>query len=268
MAEFLQFLVEHGYTVIFVWVALDQAGLPLPAIPLMLAAGALAGMGQLSPALILLTCVIASVPIDAFWFWLGRLRGVRVLHLLCILSLEPDFCVRDTQSLFRKLGPLSVILAKFVPGLQTLAPPMSGLTGMGLFTFLTLDTIGTLIWAATFMSFGFFFHNELEMMATRIAEAGIVAGVVIALLITGFFIWKLVNRHLFVRSLDMRRVTPDEVSQRIKNGENINILDLRHDYDIKNIPHLLPGAQRLSMSSIETDHKSIPLDGDIILYCS
>ena len=197
-----------------------------------------------------------------------RLRGVRVLHLLCILSLEPDFCVRDTQTLFRKLGPLSVVLAKFVPGLQTLAPPMSGLTGMGLFTFLTLDTIGTLIWAAAFTSVGFFFHNELEMMATRIAEAGIVAGVIIGLLIAGFFIWKLVNRHLFVKSLDMRRLTPEEVSARIEKGEDLKILDLRHDYDLNNIPHLLPGAQRLRMESIERDHKNIPLDGDIVVYCS
>ncbi|MFT5014718.1 MAG: membrane protein DedA with SNARE-associated domain [Patiriisocius sp.] len=268
MAELLEFLVQHGYTVIFVWVALDQAGLPLPAVPLLLVAGALAGLGQLSPALILLTCVIASVPIDAFWFWLGRLRGVRVLHLLCILSLEPDFCVRNTQALFRRLGPMSVLIAKFVPGLQTLAPPMSGLTGMGLFTFLVLDTIGTLIWAAFFGSIGFFFHAELEMMASRIAEAGIIAGILLTVLIVAFFAWKLVNRHIFVRSLDMRRVTPDEVSQRIENGENINILDLRHDYDINNIPHLLPGAQRLSMEFLERDHKNIPLDGDIVLYCS
>lgn len=268
MTEFLQFLVEHGYAVIFVWVALDQAGLPLPAVPLLLAAGALAGTGQLSPALILLTCVIASVPIDAFWFWLGRLRGVRVLHLICIISLEPDFCVRDTQSLFRRLGPMSVLIAKFVPGLQTLAPPMSGLTGMGIATFLTLDTIGTLIWAAFFGSIGFFFHAELEMMASRIAEAGVIAGIIIAVVVAGFFTWKLVNRHLFVRSLDMRRVTPEDVSKRMENGEDIRILDLRHDYDVNNIPHLLPGAHRLSMESIEQDHKKIPLDGDIVVYCS
>ncbi|MBT3565812.1 MAG: sulfurtransferase, partial [Gammaproteobacteria bacterium] len=88
MTELLNFLIEHGYAVIFAWVALDQAGLPLPAVPLMLAAGVLVGMGQMSLLLVLLTVLLASVPIDLFWFWLGRLRGARVLHLLCILSLE------------------------------------------------------------------------------------------------------------------------------------------------------------------------------------
>ena len=87
MAEVLQFLIDHGYTVIFVWVALDQAGLPLPTLPLLLAGGALAGMGVLSLPVILLVCVLATVPIDLFWFWLGRLRGVRVLHLLCIQTI-------------------------------------------------------------------------------------------------------------------------------------------------------------------------------------
>ena len=127
MTELLNFLIEHGYAVIFAWVALDQAGLPLPAVPLLLAAGVLVGMGQMSLLLVLLTVLLASVPIDLFWFWLGRLRGSRVLHLLCILSLEPDYCVRNTENTFRRLGPFALVVGKFVPGLQTLAPPMLSL---------------------------------------------------------------------------------------------------------------------------------------------
>ncbi|MFT6751658.1 MAG: membrane protein DedA with SNARE-associated domain [Candidatus Azotimanducaceae bacterium] len=268
MIDFLQFLIDHGYTVVFIWVALDQAGLPLPAIPLMLAAGALVGMGQLSLPLILLTCVIAAVPIDAFWFWLGRLRGTRVLHLLCILSLEPDFCVKDTQSLFRKLGPMSVVIAKFMPGLQTLAPPMSGLTGMNLWLFLALDTLGTLIWASIFLSFGYYFHTELELLAERIAEAGLIAGIVTVTLVTTYFSWKLVKRRQFLKNLQMRRMTPDEVKMRIQQGDDLKILDLRHDYDVNSIPHLLPGALRVPMESIELHHRRIPKDSDIVLYCS
>jgi membrane protein DedA with SNARE-associated domain len=268
MSELLSFLVEHGYTIIFLWVALDQAGLPLPAIPLLLAAGALAGMGQLTLPTVLLVCVVASVPIDAFWYWLGRRRGARVLNLLCVLSLEPDFCVRNTEDLFRKLGPFSVIIAKFVPGLQTLAPPMSGLTGMNLGTFLMLDAVGALIWASTFVVIGMFFHTELEMIATRFAELGVIAGIITASLVVLYFGWKLVNRRMFLQSLKMRRVSPREVHARMQAGEALHIIDLRHDYDVKAFPHMLPGALRVSMESIERHADKIPFDSDIILCCS
>ena len=117
MTEFLQFLLDHGYVVIFCWVALDQAGLPLPTLPLLLAAGALAGTGELS---------LLGFSSSVHWLryqltCFGSGSGVFVVFVCCIfwciLSLEPDYCVRDTEALFKKLGPLSVVLAKFVPGL-------------------------------------------------------------------------------------------------------------------------------------------------------
>lgn len=268
MPEVLQFLIDHGYTVIFVWVALDQAGLPLPTLPLLLAAGALAGMGELSLPLVLLVCVIATIPIDLFWFWLGRLRGVRVLHLLCILSLEPDYCVRDTEALFKKLGPISVVLAKFVPGLQTLAPPMSGLTGMRMSTFFILNLIGTLLWSGAFVMVGWTFHNELEQIAETAAETGLVAGAVLGSLVIGYFAYKIITQQRFLRSLRMRRLRPEDVKERIDNDEDFHILDLRHDYDFKALPHLLPGAVRVPMESIDRHNTKIPKNSDIVLYCS
>ncbi len=268
MTDFLQFLVAHGYLVIFAWVALDQAGLPLPALPLLLAAGALAGTGELSILGILVVCALAAVPIDLFWFWLGRLRGVRVLHLLCILSLEPDYCVRDTEALFKKLGPLSVVLAKFVPGLQTLAPPMSGLTGMNMLVFFILDLIGTLAWSASFVLVGFYFHTELELMAQKAADAGLIAGLFLAGIVAAYFTYKIVTQQRFLRSLRMRRLTPEDVQQRISKGDDFHILDLRHDYDFDAYPHLLPGALRVPMESIDRHNGRIPKDSDIVLYCS
>ena len=268
MTDFLQFLVAHGYLVIFAWVALDQAGLPLPALPLLLAAGALAGTGELSILAILVVCALAAEPIDLFWFWLGRLRGVRVLHLLCILSLEPDYCVRDTEALFKKLGPLSVVLAKFVPGLQTLAPPMSGLTGMNMLVFFILDLIGTLVWSASFVLVGFYFHTELELMAQKAADAGLIAGLFLAGIVAAYFTYKIVTQQRFLRSLRMRRLTPEDVQQRISKGDDFHILDLRHDYDFDAYPHLLPGALRVPMESIDRHNGRIPKDSDIVLYCS
>ncbi|MBT5700375.1 MAG: sulfurtransferase [Gammaproteobacteria bacterium] len=268
MTEFLQFLVEHGYVVIFAWVALDQAGLPLPTLPLLLAAGALAGTGELSLLGIFVVCTLATVPIDLFWFWLGRLRGARVLHLLCILSLEPDYCVRDTEALFKKLGPLSVVLAKFIPGLQTLAPPMSGLTGMSMLVFFILDLVGTLAWVAFFVLVGFYFHTELELIAQKAADAGLIAGLFLGGIVAAYFIYKIVTQQRFLRSLRMRRLTPEDVRQRISEGDDFHILDLRHDYDFDAFPHLVPGALRVPMESIDRHNGSIPKDSDIVLYCS
>ena len=178
METFLNFLVEHGYAVVFAWVALDQAGLPLPAVPILLGAGALASAGTLSLPVVVALAALASVPIDWIWFELGRRRGGRVLNLLCAISLEPDYCVRNTEAMFSRLGVASLLIAKFVPGLQTIAPPMAGMTGMSLGFFLLLDTAGALIWAGLIAGIGFVFGDQLTSMAEQFAELGTLAGII------------------------------------------------------------------------------------------
>ncbi|MFT7090222.1 MAG: membrane protein DedA with SNARE-associated domain [Candidatus Azotimanducaceae bacterium] len=268
MTELLQFLIEYGYLVLLIWVALDQAALPIPSIPLLIGAGALAGMGQLSLPIVIGVTLLASIPINMFWFWLGRLRGARVLHLLCILSLEPDYCVRNTEDLFRRLGAFSVVIAKFIPGLQLLAPPMSGLTGMSLSRFFWLNALGTVLWAGTFILLGYFTHEILEQVILGVSEAGAIAGGLISALLAMYIVIKMIKRQLFVRSLDMRRLTPEAVYQRLEKGVSTHVLDLRHDYDLRAIPHLLPGASRLAMADIATNDPFIPRDKDIVLVCS
>jgi membrane protein DedA with SNARE-associated domain len=268
MTELLQFLIEYGYLVLLIWVALDQAALPIPSIPLLIGAGALAGMGQLSLPIVMVVTLLASIPINMFWFWLGRKRGARVLHLLCILSLEPDYCVRNTEDLFRRLGPFSVVIAKFIPGLQLLAPPMSGLTGMSMTRFFWLNALGTILWGGSFILLGYFSHEILEQVVREVSEAGTIAGGLIGAAIGLYIAIKMIKRQQFVRSLDMRRLTPKDVYQRLEEGVNTHVLDLRHDYDIEAIPHLLPGAKRLAMADISANDRFIPRDKDIVLVCS
>lgn len=268
MTELLQFLTEYGYLVLLIWVALDQAALPIPSIPLLIGAGALAGMGQLSLPIVIAVTLLASIPVNMFWFWLGRLRGARVLHLLCILSLEPDYCVRNTENLFRRLGPLSVVIAKFIPGLQLLAPPMSGLTGMSMGRFFWLNALGTVLWGGSFILLGYFTHEILEQVVQQVSEAGAVAGGLIAAVVVLYIGVKTIKRQLFVRSLDMRRLSPNDVYERLEQGVNTHVLDLRHDFDLKAIPHLLPGASRLAMTDISANDAFIPRDKDIVLVCS
>jgi membrane protein DedA with SNARE-associated domain len=268
VTEFLPFLIEHGYVVIFVWVFLDQAGLPLPAVPILLGAGVLVGMGQMSLIPVILLIVLATAPIGLFWFWLGRLRGARVLHLLCILSLEPDYCVRNTENVFRKLGPMSLVIGKFVPGLQTLAPPMSGLTGVSLLMFVVLNTLGSFLWAGIFVGLGIYFHTEVESIIRTAAEFGLIAGLALLTIIASYFTYKIVVRQRFVRSLRMRKLTPQEVYARLEHGDDLHIIDLRHDYDVAALPHLLPNALRVPMEAIEQHADRIPRDSDILLCCN
>lgn len=268
MAEFLPFLIEYGYIVIFVWVFLDQAGLPLPAIPVLLGAGVLVGMGEMALVPVILLIVLASVPIDFFWFWLGRIRGARVLHLLCILSLEPDYCVRNTENVFRNLGPMSLVIGKFVPGLQTLAPPMSGLTGVSISMFMLLNTLGALLWAGVFVGLGMYFHTEVESIISLAAEFGLIAGMSLGAVVIAYFAYKIIVRQRFVRSLRMRKLTPRDVYEKIERGDDLHIIDLRHDYDVQALPRLLPNALRVPMEAIEQHADKIPKDSDILLCCN
>ncbi len=142
MSEATRFLANYGTPLVFVAVFLEQMGLPLPVVPLLLAAGALAATGQFNLVtgfgLTVLACLIA----DTVWFYLGRYRGQRVLGLLCRISLEPDSCVRRTQNVFTRYGLRGLLVSKFVPGLSTVAPPLAGMSGVGAGRFLLVDGVG------------------------------------------------------------------------------------------------------------------------------
>src|SRR5262245_33151884 len=168
----LDFLVRYGYTVVFGWVLAEQIGLPIPAVPVLLAAGAVAGTGRLSVALILAVAGLASLASDSIWYWIGRVRGGRVLGWLCKISLEPDSCVRRTQRAFSASGARALLIAKFVPGFSTAAPPLAGVVGMPFRHFLFFTGLGGLIWAGVFIGLGWLFTRQLERVADYVARLG------------------------------------------------------------------------------------------------
>ena len=268
MTEYIQFLTQYGYLLVFAWVLLDQAGLPLPTVPVLLAAGALCGSGQLNLWLTLAVAVGACVPADFMWFYLGKTRGGKVLTVLCSISLEPDYCVRQAESSFDRFGRLSIVVAKFLPGLQTIAPPMAGLMQMSSWQFLLLDTLAALLWSGCFVFVGVLFHTELEAMVTRLSDLGAYALVIIASIVALYVAMKIAQRQLFLRKLRMRRLDPSEVQEKLDSGEGIHIIDLRHRYDVDATPYKLPTANRIPMERINEHYESIPKDKDIVLYCS
>jgi len=268
LSETLDFILRHGYSVLFAWMAAEQLGLPIPAFPLLLAAGALAGSQRLSLALILLVSVVASLLADTLWYELGRRRGVPVLNFLCRISLEPDSCVRKTEQMFGRYGVRSLVVAKFIPGLSTAAPPLAGIFGMRLPRFLLFAGVGALLYAGTFAGIGYLFSAQLETMAAMALRLGEWAVLLLGGGLAAYVLTKFWQRRRFLRVLRVARITPEELKERLDRGEEIVIVDLRHALDVDSEPHHIPGAIHLSPDDLDARHMEIPRDRDIVLYCT
>ena len=268
MTESTQFLIDHGASIVFVSVLVEQLGLPLPVIPVLLAAGALSAAGRfnfpLGLGLTLAACLIA----DTFWFYLGRYRGHRVLGLLCRISLEPDSCVRRTQNVFTRYGLRGLVVSKFVPGLNTVAPPLAGMAGVGIGRFLIADGLGSLLYGGGFICLGYVFSNQIQEIAAALARVGVGAlGLVLALGV-GYIGFKYWERQRILRKLRMARITAAELRQRQAAGEELVILDLRPGEELDLDPSGIPGAVHLAMEEVEHRHQEIPRDREVIVYCS
>lgn len=268
MNEAVQFLIDHGYALLLLWVLVEQMGLPIPAIPLLLAAGALAGSSRMNLAIAVSLALIAVILADVFWYCLGRYRGGRILKLLCRISLEPDSCVRRTENVFLRHGAHSLLIAKFVPGLNTAAPSLAGSFRMPVPRFMLFDSLGGLFWVAAFTGLGFIFSNQLEQIAAYSLRWG--GGLVVVLVgsLAAYILWKYVQRRRFLHRLRIARISPKELMETLTGGDEVLIVDLRQPLDVKAFPQMIPGALRMAMEEIEERHQEIPRDRDIVLYCS
>ncbi|HMD32821.1 MAG TPA: DedA family protein/thiosulfate sulfurtransferase GlpE [Candidatus Acidoferrales bacterium] len=268
MNEILQFVSRHGYVVILVWAFAEQAGMPVPALPLLLCAGALAGMGRMNLFAAASVAVLGALASDGLWYTLGRRRGIRVLKMLCRISLEPDSCVRNTQGVFARYGARSLMVAKFVPGLGAAAPPLAGVVRMPLHRFILFDFLGASLWAWTYLSIGYIFSDQLEDVAMRGGRIGGTLLVLIASACAAFLIWKFARRQRFLRSLRLDRITPEELRTKMDQGEQVVVVDLRHPMSIEADPELIPGAIWIDPETIGAHSSELPRDRDIILYCA
>jgi membrane protein DedA with SNARE-associated domain len=268
MGETLQFLIGYGYLVIFGWVFLEQVGLPLPAIPVLFAAGALAGAGRLSLPLALALAVVAALAGDLIWYEIGRRKGGRVLNFLCRISLEPDSCVRNTEAVFARHGARSLLVAKFLPGLGTAAPPLAGIFRMRLPRFLLFDGLGAVLWAGAFVVLGYLFSGHLERMATTAGRLGAWVLVLLVGALGAYVLGKYIRRRRFIRKLRVARITPEELREKQEAGEAIVVVDLRHSLDFEAEPQVIPGAVRMDTEELADRHHEIPRDREVVLYCT
>lgn len=268
MTDTLQFVVQYGYALLFVWVLIEQGGLPIPATPLLLAAGALAGRGRMSLPLAVLAGTAGCLGADAFWYWLGQRRGAVVLNLLCRIALEPDSCVRRTESRFSQWGSRTLLICKFVPGLNTAAPALAGMLRTPYPRFILFDLLGGLLWTSAYTLLGFIFSRQLDRVAR---DAHLLGGGLLALFLTGviaYVLYRWLDRERFLRQVKGDRITPDELKHELEAGERPVIIDLRHPLDVLTDPRTLPGALQISPEELESRNAEITRDGEIVLFCT
>src|SRR4051812_9622348 len=236
MSETSQFLIRHGLPLMFLAVLIEQFGVPIPALPLLLAAGALAAAGKFNLFMGVAATAIACLIADASWFYLGKYRGNRVLGFLCRISLEPDSCVRRTQNVFTRYGLRGIAVAKFLPGMSTVAPPLAGMAGVPIARFLLADGIGSLLYAITFLGLGFVFSNQIEQIGEALSDVGGSALGLVAI-VAGFYIGhKYWQRRNLLRELRTARISVTELRQKVDAGENPVILDLRSRAELEQDP--------------------------------
>ena len=268
MQETLEFLLRHIELVVFLTVLEEQVGFPIPAIPVLLAAGAIAGDGQANLFLLTVLSVLACLFGDMLWFELGRHRGRQTLTLLCRIALEPDACVRRTENFFSIHGVRALILAKFIPGLSTLAPSLAGLFKISIGRFLVFNSAGALLWSFCFLLLGYVFSDQIGYVAELAVQFGKSATAIIAVSLAGYVLYKYVHRQKILRELRVARITPSELKQLMDNGHQSVVVDLRGSLDHLADPYTIPGALRISAEELEARHGDIPRDTDVILFCA
>jgi membrane protein DedA with SNARE-associated domain/rhodanese-related sulfurtransferase len=253
---------------LFAWVCVEQAGLPIPSAPLLLAAGALSGMHQMNLGVAIGLATFGALVSDSMWYEIGHRKGVRVLQLLCRISLEPDSCVRRTQESFTRNGPSVLLGAKFIPGLNAMAAPLSGIIRMGWRKFLLFDAIGALAWVGIFTFTGYAFSGQLERVAARATYLGKWLLVLLLAAFAAYILWKFYKRQKFLNKLKIARITPEELKEKIDAGEDILVVDLRHSLDFDANPETIPGALHVDAAELEEAYEVIPRDREIVLFCA
>lgn len=264
-------LVRWGLLLVFFNVLLEQAGLPIPAVPILVLCGALAARGEMSVTLVLLTAALASALADAVWFALGRRRGRQVLNTICCISLNPESCVRQTERLFERYGLYSIAVAKFIPGFSTVAPPLAGAMGVGIAPFAAATSVGVLLWAGGAVAIGWVFHGAIENATDWLESLGSWGLVLIGALLLGFVGLKWLQRWRFYRLLRMSRITAAELRGLLEGAVDLLIFDVRTEGVRRGDPRRIPGALVLHAEDapgFDAKLAALPRDREIIIYCT
>ena len=257
-----------GLSLIFLNVLLEQLGLPLPATPTLVLAGALAANGQLPASAVLALAVAASLIGDSIWYLAGRAYGVRVMKLLCRISLTPDTCVSQTQASFERWGARALIVAKFIPGLSMIAPPLAGATRMSFARFTLFSAAGAALWVGVALTAGLLLKSQIAWLLPRLAGIGGTVAVVVLVLLAAYIAFKWWERRRFYALLDMARIDVSELYERMQGDTLPVIVDVRSPTSAGLERRRIPGALQVPVQEVERHARILPRDREIILYCT
>jgi membrane protein DedA with SNARE-associated domain/rhodanese-related sulfurtransferase len=267
MSNLILLIQTYGVLIVFGTVLLEQIGLPIPAMPILIVAGALAVGGETNWVACLAASLAACLISDFFWFRAGRFYGKRVLRLLCKISLSPDYCVSQTEDKFNRFGAKSLVVAKFIPGFNTIAPPLAGAMGTSTARFLVFTGAGGLLWSGVGIGAGVWFHDSVDDVLATLETMGSTALGGLAALLALFVLYKYIERRRFLASLQVERIQVHELRNLLDAGQAPLIVDAR-SLTAQQLEDAIPGA--LAYTSCEPGELMASLDKDrhIVVYCS
>lgn len=266
MANLISLLQEYGVLIVFIVVLVEQIGLPIPAYPVLIISGAMATGDAAAFAGVLAVAMAGCMLADLFWFRAGRHYGRRILKLLCRISLSPDYCVSQTEDNFRKWGVKSMIVAKFIPGFNTIAPPMAGAMGTRLHVFMSFSLLGGTLWSLTGLLIGVYFHANVDEVLDMLSTMGGTALAVLVTLLALFVLFKYVERRRFQRAMQTERINIDQLRELLDAGQEPVMIDAR-SATARQLEPSIPGALAVD-GNLGSLLAALPHDRHIVVYCS
>ena len=254
--------------VVFLNVLLEQLGVPVPAFPTLVIAGALAADHRLPAAAVGGLAVVACVLGDSAWYLAGRVYGGRVMNLLCRISLTPDWCVSQTQTNFERWGAKALIFAKFIPGLSLMAPPLAGAVGMGYARFVGLSTLSGALWVGAALLVGVMLKAQIERLLPQAAGLGGAAIALIVGLLGAYILFKWWERRRFYRALRMARISVTELHEQMSRTPAPVVVDVRSPTAQALELRRIPGALHVPVLEVGRHMGGFARDREIILYCT
>ena len=267
MQQLIGLIQQHGLWLVFVNVLVEQAGLPVPAYPTLVIAGAVLTGGEHALIALLVVGALAAVVADTFWYLMGRRFGTRVLKTLCRISLSPDSCVSQTENIFERFGPASMIFAKFVPGFASVSTAMAGAIRLRYWKFLLFDFVGAFLWVGVAVGAGYLFRDAIGDILDVLQSLGKWGLMLLAAVLAAWIALKWWRRVLFIRQLRMDRVTVEELKSLLAGDEGSVILDVRSALS-QAASGRIPGARRVDMKKIAEGVAGVPTDREVIVYCA
>ncbi|MGJ7496918.1 rhodanese-like domain-containing protein [Variovorax sp. RT4R15] len=267
MNDLVALLASQGAAVVFAATLAARLGAPVPAVPFLIVAGGLSVGGQVSFAAAVLAAVLGNILGDGVWFLAGRRWGYRVMRLLCRISLSADSCVRRSEAILGRWGGLSLIAAKFVPGVSVVAPPMAGALGMSNTRFLSYETAAALIWTLGFLLVGRIFHSAINDVLTVLSNIGLTAAVFCAAMLALFLMWRYYMRSMALRADDIEHIDIDVLREALAGSNGPTLIDVRGAASRALDDRAIPGAVGIELKRLPKDLGALADGRELVVFC-